>query len=73
MEFYLRYKGTEERERIINETLESYDLKSCGNMVASRLSRNQRKKLSIAVALLCDTKIVLLDEPTAGLDVVNKR
>ena len=73
LEFFLRFRGVEDRERIINQTLADYDLKTCANIVAERLSFNQRKKLSIAVVLLSDAKIILLDEPSTGLDVVNKR
>ena len=73
LEFYLRFRGCEGRQQIINQALADYDLRNCANIVASALSRNQRKKLAIAIALISDTKIVTLDEPTAGLDVVNKR
>lgn len=37
------------------------------------LSMGQRKKAYIAFALACNTKIVLMDEPTNGIDIPSKR
>lgn len=37
-----------------------------------KLSYGQRKKAFIAFALACNTKVVLMDEPTNGLDVPSK-
>ena len=73
IEFYCRFRGIASREAVINQILADFDLKSCSNIVAERVSQNQKKKLNVALALLGNSKIILLDEPTAGLDIVNKR
>ncbi|KAI8469139.1 MAG: hypothetical protein J3K34DRAFT_522412 [Monoraphidium minutum] len=40
---------------------------------ASQLSGGQRRKLSVAIAFLRAPKVVILDEPTSGMDPVSRR
>lgn len=53
----------------INDCLSLLQLESHRNAPATRLSRGMRQKLALAVALVRDPDILLLDEPTLGLDV----
>jgi len=41
--------------------------------MAKNLSGGNRRKLSVAIALIGDSKFVLLDEPTAGMDLSARR
>jgi len=41
--------------------------------LVSELSQGTRQKLSLIIALLCQPKVLCLDEPTNGLDVVAKK
>ena len=43
------------------------------NSRADTLSGGQKRKLSLACALIGDPKFVLLDEPTAGMDPASRR
>lgn len=51
------------------ELLERFGLADKATEQVNNLSRGMQQKLAIAVALQADTELVLLDEPTLGLDV----
>ncbi|EKX52676.1 hypothetical protein GUITHDRAFT_57319, partial [Guillardia theta CCMP2712] len=53
--------------------LSCLSLSSKAHQRAGYLSGGQQRRLSLAVALIGDPKIVLLDEPTTGLDPDNRR
>jgi ABC-type multidrug transport system ATPase subunit len=41
--------------------------------LANTLSGGQKRKLSVGIALIGDTKVVILDEPTSGMDTTTRR
>ena len=53
----------------IDALLEQFGLQDKADELVNTLSRGMQQKLAIAVALLAETEVVLLDEPTLGLDV----
>ncbi len=58
------------REEKINSLISKFELDSISDVKADFLSGGQKKKLVIALALISDPKILLLDEPFAALDVM---
>jgi ABC-2 type transport system ATP-binding protein len=62
-----------EIERRINELVELFNLKSFITQPVRKLSLGQRMRAEVAVSLIHKPKIILLDEPTIGLDVVAKK
>lgn len=60
----------EKRERKIAELTELLGLESVISRKAGKLSGGWQRRLSIAMALISEPKILFLDEPTLGLDVL---
>ena len=56
----------------LNELVEYLDVKDKINIQVRRLSLGERMKMEIIAALLHKPKIILLDEPTLGLDVISQ-
>ena len=75
IEFYA--KLSEQTKEEIKETKEyifdSFKLDKVKDKKASNLSGGWQRKLSIALALVTKPKILFLDEPTLGLDVIARR
>ena len=61
-----KYKET------LDELVEYLDVKDKINVQVRRLSLGERMKMEIIAALLHRPKIILLDEPTLGLDVISQ-
>ena len=54
----------------VNELAQQFDLNSILSKKAGKLSGGWQRRLSIAMALISEPKILFLDEPTLGLDVI---
>ena len=67
-EIVINNKNSEEDK--INELITKFELENLKNIKAKFLSGGQKKKLVIAMSLLSDPKVLLLDECFAALDVL---
>ncbi|XP_047570307.1 phospholipid-transporting ATPase ABCA3-like isoform X6 [Lutra lutra] len=73
--FYCVIKGVppEIRATEVNNVLTSFDLLEKRDALAQSLSGGMKRKLSIIIALIGGSKVVILDEPTSGMDPVSRR
>ncbi|XP_021569612.1 ATP-binding cassette sub-family A member 6 [Carlito syrichta] len=58
----------QEVEREVQQILLELDLQTIQNNLAEHISEGQKRKLTFGIAVLGDPQVLLLDEPTTGLD-----
>jgi ABC-2 type transport system ATP-binding protein len=70
LEFVLRIKGVPaaDRRKRVDDALEKTSLGDKRNELIKRLSRGYKQRVGLAQALVHDPTVIILDEPTVGLD-----
>ena len=75
VEFFARLfgQGGSERERRINDLLKSTGLAPFPGRPAGKLSGGMKQKLGLCCSLIHDPDLLILDEPTTGVDPLSRR
>jgi ABC-2 type transport system ATP-binding protein len=73
LRFFAALAGVKEVSQRIDESLATVDLLERRRSVVGTLSGGMRQRVSLAAALLHDPRLVLLDEPTVGIDPALRR
>ena len=75
LEFYAKLKGVKRGfiQRLVNAVIYEMRLEEFINKMSGRLSGGNKRKLSVAISMLCSPPIILLDEPSTGMDPEARR
>lgn len=75
LELYARIKKVPNYriEEVVMEKILEFDLLKHANKPSFSLSGGNKRKLSVAIAMIGDPPIVILDEPSTGMDPIAKR
>ena len=65
---FRKFQSNSSESSFVYQILNQLSLETLGTKVASTLSHGDKRKLELAMALAMDPKILLLDDPFAGLD-----
>jgi len=73
LQFIYEIKGSLKNFNEIQDLINNLDFSGKEDDICGTLSEGQKRKLCIALALLSGSRIIILDEPTTGLDAFSKK
>ena len=73
LDFIARMYSLDNRRQAVNESLERLGLEGRRNQLVGELSGGWKQRLALAACLIHQPKLLLLDEPTAGVDPQARR
>ncbi|ENH96852.1 cobalt/nickel ABC transporter ATP-binding protein [Gracilibacillus halophilus YIM-C55.5] len=71
--FYMRARKIENDQELVNRLLDQFELQDLADRDSRLLSGGQQRKTSLAIGVGMDPAIMLLDEPTANLDIATRK
>ncbi|GAB1297012.1 ATP-binding cassette sub-family A member 9 [Apodemus speciosus] len=74
LRLFAKIKGIlpHEVEQEVRQVLRDLEMENIQDVLAQNLSGGQKRKLTFGIAILGDPQVLLLDEPTAGLDPLSR-
>ncbi len=73
LDFVARVYGLPQRRKLVDDTLEKLGLSSRQKQLAGELSGGWKQRMALAACTLHSPRLLLLDEPTAGVDPKARR
>lgn len=75
LKYFAWVKGTSTKmlDTTVKSWLKKMDLEKYGNVQIENYSGGTKRKLSTAIAMISDPFVILLDEPTTGVDPMSRR
>jgi ATP-binding cassette subfamily A (ABC1) protein 3 len=73
LRFYARVRGVQEIEHNVDAVIKAVGLQAFSSRMAAKLSGGNKRKLSLGIALIGNPTVLLLDEPSSGMDAAAKR
>lgn len=73
LRFYARARGVPDVEHNVARIITAVGLEPFKNRMAGALSGGNKRKLSLGIALMGNPSVLLLDEPSSGMDAASKR
>ncbi len=73
LDFVARIYGMPKRRQVVDQALETLGLASRAKQLTGSLSGGWKQRLALAACMLHEPELLLLDEPTAGVDPTARR
>lgn len=73
LRFYARVRGVSDIEHNVQAVIQAVGLQAFSARMAAKLSGGNKRKLSLGIALIGNPTVLLLDEPSSGMDAAAKR
>lgn len=73
LQFYARVRGVPDIDHNVEAVIKAVGLQAFSSRMAAKLSGGNKRKLSLGIALIGNPTVLLLDEPSSGMDAAAKR
>ncbi|KAH6663252.1 hypothetical protein B0J14DRAFT_279502 [Halenospora varia] len=73
LQFYARVRGVADINHNVKAVIAAVGLQAFSSRMAAELSGGNKRKLSLGIALIGNPTVLLLDEPSSGMDAAAKR
>ncbi|MDR1007424.1 MAG: ATP-binding cassette domain-containing protein [Campylobacteraceae bacterium] len=73
LDFFARLYEVEDVKKKIDMMIDIFDFRKYLNMRANKLPLGIKQRLSLACALMHQSRILFLDEPTSGVDIITRK